>query len=449
MRSVLRKTRYSNYSIVVQTLEGSIIDHYQIQQRLARGGMSDIYLACDIRTKQTVALKLVHKSNHGHYARLQREIKALRILAHENILPVLAYGKDGAWCYMAIPYIEAGTLAKRLAQGPLTEEEASNILKQLANALQFVHRHGMIHCDIKPANILLDKGQHVYLIDFGLVQLQKESARLTHKSMIPGTPDYMAPELTDEPATTSSDVYALGILLYQMLTGRVPFKGEHPIATIWKHRTEQPEPPSLHNPAIAPAVERVILHAIEKKPQQRFQSVSEFAQAYLCAIGDDEPLLVEANVAPISYYSGQMRRNPSIATGVLAAACVALMSLSLGFSFSTFQINSRHQIAQAAQAQTHIANHITNKALLTIPKQAPTQPPAPTHPTPIPIATFTPATNVTMASNVNAQSPLLISQPTLAPGHEQNDNAKQSNSDSHGDHENCDEHSHDEDEDNE
>src|SRR5437763_10695724 len=157
-----------------------------------------------------------------------------------------------------MPHIQRGTLRERLAKGPLTQEEVGSILEQIASALQFAHDHGILHRDIKPSNILLKDERHIYLADFGLAKGIKENTTITQSGGLIGTPEYMAPELAEEPATTSSDIYAVGILLYQMLTGRLPFKGSTLLSIYWKHIKEQPVPPSLLNPAISYPVEQVI-----------------------------------------------------------------------------------------------------------------------------------------------------------------------------------------------
>jgi len=277
--------------------------------------MSDIYLARDTQTEQIVAIKLVDRRNDVHYGCIQREVQALRALTHENVLPVLEYGEQGPWCYMAIPYIEYGTLGRRLTQGPLAVKEAGKVLEQLASALQFAHDQGMLHRDIKPANILLGNRQQVYLIDFGLAQQQGEKSSLIQTSLLIGTPHYMAPELVEGPATIRSDVYALGVVLYQMLIGSVPFTEDNPLVIFWKHREELLEPPSSLNPTLARAVERVLLQALEKKPQDRFQTARDLAEAYQRALKGEEttPLPEEVRLvkrSPLrdsSQYLGLMR----------------------------------------------------------------------------------------------------------------------------------------------
>ncbi|MDQ6643491.1 MAG: serine/threonine protein kinase, partial [Chloroflexota bacterium] len=266
--------------------EESTLNRYTIQRRLARGGMSNIYLAHD-EQQHTVAIKVVNSGNTDFVERFRHEVAALKALKHKHILPILDHGEHGFWHYYVMPYIKNGTLRERITRGPLTQEEAGRILAQLASALQFAHDHGILHRDIKPSNILLkdeDNGQHVYLADFGLAKGVEEAGDLTLTGCLIGTPDYMAPELADGPAITSSDIYALGVVLYQMLTGSVPFKARTPMAVYCKHIQERPLPPSLLNPAISMQVERVVLRALEKNPQDRFETVQEMADAYARAL---------------------------------------------------------------------------------------------------------------------------------------------------------------------
>jgi len=242
--------------------------------------MAEVYLAQDTETGQQVAIKMVHRSSGDYYERCRREVAAVALLKHNHILPALDCGEYESWYYLVTPYVEGGTLQNRLAQGPMTLEEAGKILEQLVAALQFSHDHGIIHRDIKASNVFLRDQDYIYLADFGLVKHIEHDYSITQSGYLIGTPEYMAPELVDVPATISSDIYALGILLYQMLTGRVPFTGSTPVAICLKHIREQPVPPSLLNPLIPPAIEAVVLRALEKDPAKRFQSAQELLVAY-------------------------------------------------------------------------------------------------------------------------------------------------------------------------
>jgi serine/threonine protein kinase len=269
---------------MIQISENTTILHYQIKHLLARGGMSAIYLAHDTVTDRDVAIKLVHADEFDYYERFRREARAVAQLQHDHILPAFDYGEYSSWFYMVMPYIEQGTLRERLVKGPLALQEADRILTQLADAVQHAHEQGIVHRDIKPSNVLLRDGEHVYLADFGLVRRIEERTGLTQTGFIIGTPEYMAPEMTEQPATPSSDIYSLGIVLYQMLTGRVPFNGSTPVAICLKHVKEQPLPPSAHNSALSPAVDSVVLRALAKNPAQRFQHANELANAFHATI---------------------------------------------------------------------------------------------------------------------------------------------------------------------
>ncbi len=265
-------------------LTGTSLGHYELLDRLGRGGMSEVYLAFDEAQQRKVAIKVVASTHADYIERFRREAYAVSVLQHAHILPAYDYGEQEPWHYMVMPYIERGTLRDRLLEGPLAPEEAGAILEQIANALQFAHEQGIIHRDIKPSNILLRDDHYVYLADFGLAKSLEGGSTITQSGNLLGTPEYMAPELTEGPATTSSDLYALGILLYEMVTGQVPFSGETPIAVYWKQIRDQPLPPSQVNPTIPPAIERVILRALEKDPQYRYQTANELAQAYIEAL---------------------------------------------------------------------------------------------------------------------------------------------------------------------
>src|SRR6266487_2327364 len=286
----------------MQDLEEKRLAHYSIQRRLARGGMSQVYLAFDEHTQQNVAIKVVHCSEDDYFVRFQREVKILSALSHEHILPIIESGVHGSWHYC-----------------------------------------------VKPSNILLKDERNIYLADFGLAKDIKENSTITQSGCLIGTPEYMAPELAEKPATTSSDIYAVGILLYQMLTGRVPFKGSTPLSIYWKHIKEQPTPPSLLNPAISHAVEEVVLHALEKAPGRSFKTVQAMAQAYARALQTPDQIKVvqlqDAHILsgitlavptqrmiPVAAAEGSSHLRVYQAIAALIAVLFFMLPLSLGFS---------------------------------------------------------------------------------------------------------------------
>ncbi|MGZ3644292.1 MAG: serine/threonine-protein kinase [Ktedonobacteraceae bacterium] len=263
-----------------------ISGRYRLQQCLHQGSMSDVYLAFDERLQQEVAIKLVSNEQPEATQRLQHEIHTLRTLSHKHIVPLLDHGEYEGYHYLVMPYLKQGTLRNRLARGRLTQEEAGHILVQVTSALYYAHQQGIVHRDLKPSNMLLDGTlhPHVYLADFNLAKAVGKGSDITQTGIVIGTPAYMAPELIEKPESVSSDIYALGVLLYHMLTGRVPFSGSSPLAVLWKHAHVLPVPPSSLHPAISAPVEQVILRALQKDPQQRFPSAEALAQAYLHAL---------------------------------------------------------------------------------------------------------------------------------------------------------------------
>lgn len=267
-------------------LHEPVSGNYRLQQCLRRGRISDVYLAYAERLQHQVAIKLVSNDQLESKQRLQSEIQTLRELSHEHILPILDHGVYEEYHYLVMPYIQHGTLRDRIARGRLTQEEAGHVLMQVTSALHYAHQKGIVHRDIKPSNILLDgrTPQQVYLADFNLAKTIGKGSDITQTGIVIGTPAYMAPELIEKPESISSDIYALGVLLYHMLTGQVPFSGNSPLEVCWKHAHEWPVPPSHLNPAISASVEQVILQALKKDPQQRPPNAEALAQAYMHAL---------------------------------------------------------------------------------------------------------------------------------------------------------------------
>jgi serine/threonine protein kinase len=248
----------------MQEIGIDMIGHYRALQLLARGGMAKVYLAQDIQTGKLVAMKLVHSSAGEYSERFRFEMETLAKLSHKHILPVINYGECESWHYLITPYIPRGTLNQQLKKGPLSCEHAGELLDQLAQALQFAHEQGLVHRDIKASNILMKDEHFIYLADFGLAKHVDEIGDFTRSGYILGTPEYMAPELAEEKATHLSDLYSLGILLYQMVTKNLPFTGINAINICIKHLRYFPPLPSLFNSNISEAVEDVILRALEK-----------------------------------------------------------------------------------------------------------------------------------------------------------------------------------------
>jgi serine/threonine protein kinase len=255
--------------------------------------MAEVYLAYDEEKQREVAIKMISGHNVDYLERFMREVAAVDKLTHKHILPAYDYDSEESWHYLVMPYMPAGTLRELLEEGPLSPTAALELLEQIADALQFAHEQGIIHRDIKPSNILLRDAHYAYLADFGVARFVENSNRLTQTGTLLGTPEYMAPDLAEGPATSSTDIYALGIVLYQMLTGQLPFVAETPLAVYWKQIRDQPQPPSQHQPGLSPAIDAVILRALEKNPHWRFHTARELAEAFRQAIEKPERYLAQ------------------------------------------------------------------------------------------------------------------------------------------------------------
>src|SRR2546421_2554125 len=262
-------------------IEGLTLGRYELRRRLAQGGMAEVYLAYDRRVKRQVAIKVLYGRDESFVRRFEREARAVGAFSHDHILPLYDFGEQRPWYYLVMPYISGGTLRDYLLKRKrFTLHEAASFTEQIASALQYAHDHGVIHRDVKPSNILLRRDGFAYLVDFGLAKAMLGAESLTTDGAIVGTPEYMAPEQSNGESDSRSDIYSLGVILYQMLTGRVPFMAETPVAISLKHIQTPPVSPSTLNSDIPPSIEEVILKAMEKDPNARYQRAQELSTAY-------------------------------------------------------------------------------------------------------------------------------------------------------------------------
>jgi hypothetical protein len=217
--------------------------------------------------------------------RFQQEAKAIASLRHPNILIVIDYGKENDTTYIVMEFVEAGTLAELMGK-PMAPDQTSGLINQVAGALHYAHEQGVVHRDIKPSNILLPKPDWPLLTDFGLAKLVV-GRQLTQSGTIAGTPAYMSPEQgRGEKVDSRSDIYSLGIVLYEMATGVVPFHAETPMAVVVKHIIDPLPLPRSKNPELPEQIERVILKSLSKDPDDRFQDADEMAKALKEAVRD-------------------------------------------------------------------------------------------------------------------------------------------------------------------
>jgi eukaryotic-like serine/threonine-protein kinase len=273
-------------------------DRYQLQDPIGRGWMSTVYRALDLQMDRIVAIKVLRdttsmdkQSNINFVRRFQREAMAISTLQHPNIVQVYDYGyvrTDGK-CYIVMELVESTDLRRYLrGRGVVDVNQTVTIAYNVALGLGAAHLRGIVHCDVKPQNILLGRDESIKLTDFVIAIIYKgiNAEHLTTTGMTLGTVQYYAPEQAQgEIITPAADVYALGIVMYEMLTGRTPFDGDNPAAVAMQHIQDIPIPPSQINPNILPALEEIVLRCMEKVPEMRFRDGSQLARA-LETLGD-------------------------------------------------------------------------------------------------------------------------------------------------------------------
>ena len=278
-------------------------DRYQLQEPIGRGGMATIYRAQDLRMDRVVAIKVlreVYSTDPKFVTRFQREAKAASSLQHPNIVQVYDYGQTDGNYFIAMELVEGTDLRRYLrSRGVLAIDRAIIIAHDVALGLGAAHRRGIVHRDVKPQNVLVGRDGSIKLTDFGIASVYKDinAERLTTTGMTLGTVQYYAPEQAQgEIVSPAADVYALGIVMYEMLTGRTPFDGDTPVAVAMQHIQDAPLPPRELNPSIPPELEEIILRCLEKQPEMRYRDGSALARA-LEMLGDAE--LGEQMPAPL------------------------------------------------------------------------------------------------------------------------------------------------------
>ncbi len=269
------------------------IDRYELLRELGRGGMATVYHARDPRFSRDVAIKVLPREflhDQTFRERFSREAQSLAALDHSAIVPVYDYGEHEGQPYLAMRFMSGGSLADRIRQGPLSLDEAAKVFERIAAALDAAHAKGIVHRDVKPANVLFDAYGEAYLSDFGIVKLTEATAQLTGSGII-GTPAYMAPEMS-EPGGLSPlvDVYALGVALFQALTGNLPYEADTPVGLLMAHLNKPvPDIRPLRSD-LPPGLQSLITRAMAKSPLDRYQSAGEMiADLKALAAGDFVP----------------------------------------------------------------------------------------------------------------------------------------------------------------
>ena len=261
--------------------EGSVVDgRYRVLRRLGAGGMADVWLAEDQHLQRQVALKVLHRhfaQDREFVARFQREAEAAAGLQHPNIVSVYDRGEVDGTSYIAMQYVEGPTLKALIDRG-LSPEQAVMLIRQVLEAARAAHRSGIVHRDLKPQNVIVDSDGKALVTDFGIARAGV--SEITQTGSVMGTPHYLSPEQAQGYEVSSvSDLYSIGVLLYEALTGRVPFEGESAVAVAMKQVSQTPQRPSTLNPQVSPALDAVVMRALEKEPGQRFQSADAFIAA--------------------------------------------------------------------------------------------------------------------------------------------------------------------------
>ena len=263
------------------TLEpGQQLDSYRIDAQVARSGMATIYRATDTRDGRTVALKIPHPDMEADpilFDRFQREAAIGERLNHPQVMRVYG-GEKRSRIYMVMEWCDGTLLRKILDEGRIPQERALRISTGILDALDYIHANGVVHRDLKPENIMVDEHDHVKLIDFGIAS-DAGARRLTYANFTAalGTPNYISPEqVKGKRGDGRSDIYAMGVILYEMLTGKLPFTGPNPLAAMNDRLLNHPLPPRVADPSVSPQLQEVIYRALERDPKNRYARAAEF-----------------------------------------------------------------------------------------------------------------------------------------------------------------------------
>jgi beta-lactam-binding protein with PASTA domain/predicted Ser/Thr protein kinase len=268
--------------------EGSVVDgRYRVLSRLGSGGMADVWLAEDSHLQRRVALKVLHRrfaQDREFVERFRREAESAAGLQHPNIVSVFDRGAFEGTYYIAMQYVEGSTLKQLIDRG-LAPDEAVALIRQVLEAARFAHRNGVVHRDLKPQNVIVDGDGKAMVTDFGIARAGV--SEITQTGSVMGTPHYLSPEQAQGfDVTAVSDLYSIGVILYEALTGRVPFEADSAVAVAMKQVSQTPQRPSSINHLVSPALDAVVMRALEKEPGERFQSADAFIAALDAAIKD-------------------------------------------------------------------------------------------------------------------------------------------------------------------
>ena len=318
------------------SLIGQRLDRYEILSLLGEGGMATVYRARQANMKRDVAVKVIESKlarNPDFVKRFEREAQTVASLSHIHILKVFDYGQQGDLIYLVMELLTGGSLADLIGKGPLSPDLTSRMLDQVASALDYAHSLGIIHRDLKPQNVLLDGQGNIHLTDFGIVKLLAETTALTQSGVAMGTPTYMSPEQwKGQPADARTDIYALGVMLFEMLTGRVPFKADTPFGLMHQHVYDPPPSVLGLRSDVPPGVDTAISKALAKDRDERFASAETMATAFRTALAGQlpatvptRPKAVEATQVEVPVTKRTQRRVPFLIGGSALIAVLLLI----------------------------------------------------------------------------------------------------------------------------
>src|SRR5918998_1538783 len=261
--------------------KGTVVDdRYRLRQKIGSGGMADVWLATDRELDRDVAIKILHDrfaQDKEFVERFRREARSAAGLQHPNVVSIFDRGEFRDTFFIAMEYVD-GPQLKELVKGGMGTKEAVDFTRQILNAARFAHRKGIVHRDLKPQNVLIDEEGRARVADFGIAR--GESSDITATGSVMGTAQYLSPEQAQGKETTErSDIYSIGVILYEALTGRVPFEGDSAVAVALKQVSEQPRRPSAINPNVPPALDAVVMRALAKDPEARFNDADAFLKA--------------------------------------------------------------------------------------------------------------------------------------------------------------------------
>ncbi|MFZ2173360.1 MAG: Stk1 family PASTA domain-containing Ser/Thr kinase, partial [Rhodococcus sp. (in: high G+C Gram-positive bacteria)] len=281
------------------TTPRNLSSRYELGEILGFGGMSEVHLARDVRLSRDVAIKVLRADlarDPSFYLRFRREAQNAAALNHPAIVAVYDTGEAeteaGPLPYIVMEYVEGDTLRDIVRRdGPMSPRQAMEVISDVCAALDFSHRNGIVHRDVKPANVMINRAGAVKVMDFGIARaISDASSPMTQTAAVIGTAQYLSPEQArGEQVDARSDVYSLGCVLFEILTGEPPFKGDSPVAVAYQHVREDPQTPSAVNPDIPPELDSVILKAMSKNPANRYQSAADMRSDLVRVLGGQRP----------------------------------------------------------------------------------------------------------------------------------------------------------------